>query len=68
MLNAETQRTLRNRRVVCHDGRGGRVRKTREREFDAETRRRGDRRGEKIGGQGVLDSMEVRGRGFDVGL
>ena len=53
---------------MCHDGRGGRVRETREGEFDAETRRRGDRRGEKMGVPGVLDSMEVRGRGFDVGL
>src|SRR5690348_16741406 len=32
------------RRVMCYDGRGGRVRETREGEFDAETLRRGDRR------------------------
>ena len=41
---------------------------TREGEFDAETRRRGDRRGENMGGQGVLDSVEVRGRGLDGAL
>jgi hypothetical protein len=41
LFNAEARRAQRKRRVVCHDGRGGRVRETREDEFDAETRRRG---------------------------
>ncbi len=41
---------------------------TREGEFDAEARSRGDRSGENMGGRDVLDSVEDRGRGFDGGL